>query len=209
MQQFTYESQYRSEKLETYEWDRVWIEHATQPERKRVLYIGDSISCGTLRIATAHTNETLLFDGFGSSKAVDNPFLVDAIKLFARQQQRRDAVLFNNGLHGWHLDSSTEFADYYEKVVCELKQEFNGTPFFIVLTTHVADAERNKLVIIRNEVARKVAEKYDLPVIDYYKPSSENSNLLSADGVHFVDDGYKLLAKTAVDAICEKIPGII
>ena len=37
-----------------------------------------------------------------------------SVKLFAQQESRRDAVVFNNGLHGWHLDDSTEYAEHYE-----------------------------------------------------------------------------------------------
>ena len=40
----------------------------------------------------------ILFDGFGSSKALDNPFLKEAVRLFGLQLPKIDLVLFNNGL---------------------------------------------------------------------------------------------------------------
>ena len=93
---------------ETYEWDNTWIEHADDSNRKRVLYIGDSISCGTRHIATNLTDCRILFDGFGTSKALDNPYFEDMLRLVAARESRRDAVLFNNGFHGFHLDDKTE-----------------------------------------------------------------------------------------------------
>ncbi len=201
---FTYEQNERKEKLETYEWDNLWIERATTPESTRVLYIGDSISCGTRRIATMRTNEKILFDGFGTSKAVDNPYFIDSVKIFAAQEERRDAVLFNNGLHGWHLCDETEYAVYYEKMVRFLMESFCDTPVFLVLTTHVSNEARDKRVVARNKIALEIAGKYNLHVIDLYSVTLENSSLLSNDGVHFVQEGYELIADTIIGEISSK-----
>ena len=112
MTDFTYAFKDRKERLETYEWDNVWWECADDCETPRVLYIGDSISCGTRRFATEATENTILFDGVGTSKAVDNPFFPELIRSFANQQGHRKVILFNNGLHGWHLDDETEFKEH-------------------------------------------------------------------------------------------------
>ena len=114
MSEFTYqEVTDKNEKYETYEWDNVWISHADELSRNRVLYIGDSISCGIRNIATRLSDEKILFDGFGTSKGIDNPFFKDSLKLFAAQESKREAVIFNNGLHGWHLDDEKEYKVYY------------------------------------------------------------------------------------------------
>ena len=185
---------------ETYEWDNTWIEHADKPERKRVLYIGDSISCGTRHIATNMTDCQILFDGFGTSKALDNPYFEDMLRLFAAQEGRRDAVLFNNGLHGFHLADETEYGDYYDKMVRFLVKEFQNTPIFILLTTHVADEAQNNRVLLRNQAARKVATTYNLPVIDLYAVSAAMPDQLT-DGVHFTETGYRALAKAIIEAL--------
>ena len=49
---FTFQSKRDANVLEMYEWDNTWWEQAPDTDRKRVLYIGDSISCGIRRIAT-------------------------------------------------------------------------------------------------------------------------------------------------------------
>lgn len=205
MSDFTYEKDDRKKALEKYEWDNVWIDNADDLSFKRVLYIGDSISCGTRRKATLSVNEEILFDGFGTSKAVDNPYFKDSLKLFGAQEGRRDAVIFNNGLHGFHLKDSTEYKECYEKMVKFLLEEFKGTPLFIVLTTHVADENRNERVILRNKAAMEIAEKYGLKTIDLYSVSLEHENLLQNDGVHFTDEGYEKLAAELVKSVKDVI----
>ena len=204
MTMFAYEEK---EQYETYEWDNVWIDHADDLSLKRVLYIGDSISCGMRHVATSLTENKILFDGFGTSKSLDNPYFKDAVKLFAKQESRRDAVIFNNGLHGWHLDDN-EYSYHYEEMLKFLLSEFKNTPIVIILTTHISNKERNKQVVSRNNVAKKLADKYGLPVIDLYTLSLEKAELLSSDGVHFVNEGYTLFAKTLIQSLLELLPDI-
>ena len=51
--EFTYETKNITKKLETLEWDNVWWEQTANVTTTRILYIGDSISCGTRRLITA------------------------------------------------------------------------------------------------------------------------------------------------------------
>lgn len=202
MSDFTYEREDNKAKLEKYEWDNLWIEHARNPEKKRVLYIGDSISCVARREATKKTKEEILFDGVGTSKGLDNPYFKDTIKLLAAQEVRRDAIMLNNGLHGFHLDDTTEYAEYYEDMVKFLLEEFPNTPLYIVLTTHII-GERDSRVKARNLAASKIAEKYSLPVIDLYSVSNDDA-LISDDGVHLTDEGYLKIADEIVKNITIK-----
>ena len=121
---FTYEFEDRASCLETYEWDNNWLEQTGDTDAKRVLYIGDSISCAVRRLSTAVAENAILFDGVATSKAVDNPYLFDTISLFADQQRGRSAVLFNSGLHGPHLDDATEYKHYYENILKLLLDKF-------------------------------------------------------------------------------------
>ena len=206
MSDFTYETKNTESKLETYEWDNVWWEQTGNKSSKRVLYIGDSISCGTRRAATAASSGKLLFDGFGTSKALDNPYFEPALKLFSDQQRKREAVIFNNGLHGWHL-SDEEYKSLYEKKIDFLISQFEGTPVFVVLTTAVlGDSDRYDRVIARNRIAEDIAAKKGCPIIDLFKVSEENAALHTNDGVHFNEAGYEGLAKEVVKRILEEIP---
>ena len=198
MSQYTYEHENKDTSLETYEWDNVWWEQPHKHDVPRVLYIGDSISCATRRIATSYSADKILFDGFGTSKALDNPFLFDSIRIFAKQQKHRDVILFNNGLHGWHLDDDIQYLHYYDKMLQFLLDEFKDTPIVIVLTTSVSDEEREKRVKERNKAALKAAARYGLPVIDLYSTSAEVAEFRTADGVHFNTEGYRKFAEKIV-----------
>ncbi len=203
MSELTYEYTDLRSRLETFEWDNTWIEHSENENAARLLHIGDSISVGTRGIGTGMGK--VLFDNFGTSRAVDNPYFKGAIHNFAAQLTKRNAVIFNNGLHGWHLDDETEYAEYYEDMVKFLIEEFKGTPLYIVLTTHVRDEERDLRVKKRNEAATAVANKYGLEIIDLYSASTSDPNFLSGDGVHLTADGYKALAETIIESISKNI----
>ena len=188
-------------KLETYEWDNCWIEKANDTSSKRVLYIGDSISCGTRSAANKMTAGEILFDGYGTSKALDNPYFFDSLMLFANQEKARDIIIFNNGLHGWHL-SEDEYAALYESFITKLIRNFPNIPIMSVLTTFVTNANyHNDRVIVRNEIANKIAKEKNLNIIDLYSVSEQNQNLHISDGVHFGEEGYKVLAQEVLKAI--------
>ena len=199
MSEFTYENKDTNFELETFEWDNVWLDHITYPTLPRVLYIGDSISCGTRRVATIASGEKLLFDGFGTSKALDNPYFKESLLLFARQQPHRNAIIINNGLHGWHINDGEEYKNLYKNMLEFLMENFKDTPLYIVTTTHVANPEREQRVIARNKMALELAKELNLGVIDFYALSAKNPELVGGDGVHFTPDGYKALAETLLE----------
>lgn len=200
MSDFTYEIGSQIAELETYEWDNVWWEQAPKQDATRVLYIGDSISCALRRKATAVSNDELLFDGFGTSKAVDNPYFLPSVKSFATQQRERRVVIFNNGLHGWHLTEEA-YGEHYKKLVTALKDEFSDSVIALVLTTAITDVERNERVKVRNEKVKEIAKELSLPIIDLNEVSAENISLISGDGVHFTDEGYNVMVEFLVDEV--------
>ena len=200
MSEFTYETMDTSRKLETYEWDNVWWEQTANQTAKRILYIGDSISCGTRRLITKLSDSEILCDGFGTSKALDNPYFQPSLELFMKQQQKCDGILFNNGLHGWHL-SDAEYEKYYEQMLLFLRKA--EKPIFLVLATDdLTSQRRNEFVKRRNEIAKALAQKYQLPIIDLYTVAINNAECHVPDGVHFNAMGYELLAKCILESIC-------
>lgn len=202
---FTYEEEDRIAGLETYEWDNVWWEQADDQVKARALYIGDSISCGIRRVATRLSGEKILFDGFGTSKAVDNEYFIDSVRLFGKQQRMREVVIFNNGLHGFHLSDAEEYKAYYENIVSFLMEEYKNTPLILALTTSVAGS-RNERVIVRNAAVREIAEKYKIPIVDLYAVSVEYVGLRCNDGAHFSAEGYEKLAEKLLEAIYKIVP---
>lgn len=198
MSDFTYEYEKRKTPLETYEWDNVWWEHTENTEADRILYIGDSISCATRKALNKKGAGRLVCDGFGTSKAVDNPYFADSVRIFAKQQGRRSVTLFNNGLHGFHL-SVEQYAEGVERMVSFLQTEFADTPLVLLLSTHVANGERDAEVCRRNEAVLAIAERHGLGVIDLYAVSLAHADLLSPDGVHFLPEGYDCFAEEILE----------
>ena len=198
MSDFTYETEKKTAKRENYEWDNVWWDTTGNVDSYRALYIGDSISCATRRIATAATEGKILFDGFGTSKALDNQYFIPTLRMFCEQEGHREVIFFNNGLHGWHL-SEDEYAEYYEKTVRFILNEYKGTPLAVVLTTFVVNSERNERVIARNEKACAIAEKYGLDVVDLYAVSQSVKEYIKPDGVHFSEEGSKAFAAALIE----------
>ena len=89
MSDFTYQSAPTKGKYETYEWDNIWWEQTGNEPAKRILYIGDSISCGTRHFITSLSESKVLCDGFGTSKALDNPYFKPSLELFMKQQSKK------------------------------------------------------------------------------------------------------------------------
>lgn len=201
----TYEFKGKKGKLETYEWDRVWWEQTSVEDKTRVFYIGDSISCATRECATKASNNTILFDGFGTSKSLDNPYFTKSLTLCMEQQGERKAILLNNGLHGWHLKDDTEYKEEYEKMINFLLKIDKSAQLILVLTTHVASEEEDERVQARNAVVIELAKKYCLPIIDLYSVSKAHEDLICEDGVHMLPEGYQLLAQELVKGVCENI----
>ena len=201
MSDFTYEFENKNTVLEKYEWDNTWLESTDVIDTPRILYIGDSISCATRRVVTSVAQGTVLVDGLGTSKAVDNPHFPSTIRVFAEQQATRAAILFNNGLHGWHLNDETEYKLWYQGILKFLLNEFEGTPIFLVLTTAVSDVERNKRVLARNKAVLELADENNLPVMDFYSITDSHRELISSDGVHLLEEGYELLAKQVLESL--------
>ena len=59
---FTYQDKPLSDRLEKYEWDRMWIEDTTDKTSKRILYIGASTSAKIFPHATEASGRSILFN---------------------------------------------------------------------------------------------------------------------------------------------------
>ena len=190
---------------ENIEWDNTWMEQTHNSTARRILYIGDSITVGTRGAANAKGAGKVVFDNFGTSKALDNPFFFDSLRLFAAQQPSRAAVFFNNGLHGWHL-SEEEYEQLYAHMLDKLISAFGEAPVVPMLTTFTTnEGFPNHRVQARNAIVTRLARERGLQVIDLYSVAEANREHLS-DGVHFDGEGYNALAETLLQAV-ERICG--
>ena len=202
---FTYQDKPLSDRLEKYEWDRMWIEDTTDKTSKRILYIGASTSAKIFPHATEASGRSIIFNSFATSKALDNPYYYPAVKSFIKQCNRRDAIILQNGLHGWHL-TEEEYGELYFELMRAIKEDFPGVPVFVALTTAVSESAFNShRVLPRNEQTRLAAERADVEVIDLYSVALENLELLSSDGLHFTEEGYRRLGIALYTFLHERI----
>ena len=212
MGRFTYEDvKPENQKLETYEWDNIWWEHAPDTEKKRVLIVGDSMTCGYRDVVNKVFDGEMFADGYGSSKAVDNPFLIPALDLMIAQSNC-SMILFNNGLHGFHL-SVEEYKKYYLKIIDHFREAYPDKKIVIILTTPTRekdnleniDKERTQNAIDRNKAAKEIAEKYGLGVIDLFSVLIDADYRLWRDIVHLTAAGNDILGKFVADYIKKNI----
>jgi len=171
----------------------------------RVMIIGDSISCGYRRMVTEATGGKCFADGIGTSKALDNHYYPKLIDYVIAQENGREVIQFNNGLHGQHL-SNAEYRRYYNMMVDYLLSKTER--LILALTTPARDTadlrrfgERNALVRARNEIVCEIAAEKGLAVNDFYGLTSEKPELWLADGIHFKEEGYRLLAAQTAELI--------
>lgn len=202
---FTYEFGECASRLETYEWDNIWWEKPGDISKKRVLIIGDSISCGYREFVNEKFNAEIYADGFGTSKALDNGAYEKALEYMAAQYSGYEAVQFNNGLHGWHL-SDEEYKMYYLKLVKLIKQLFPKARLIIALTTPARNREnpeemspRTERIIARNRAAKEIALFMGAKLNDLYSVLIDKQEVYRDDGVHLKEAGYRLLADSCVE----------
>lgn len=211
MNKDTYELQTISTALESYEWDDLWRIKANDLETDRLFLIGDSISRSVRNASAVLFEGEMHVDNLATSKGIDNPYFLPTIELAMKQEPNCKVIHFNNGLHGWHL-SEEDYYVHYDALIGELAKKYPDVKIIIGLTTPLRvqnDVEkidpRNERVIKRNEMALKIAEKYNLPVCDLYSVLSGTHEYHAVDGVHLKEPGCELLAKT----IAEKVRAVI
>jgi hypothetical protein len=185
-------------KLEKYEWESLWWEEPENKDKRHILYIGDSISRGTTPKINAF-GKNIAIDNFATSKAVDNPAFLKTLEVFATQNPGYTTVLFNNGLHGWHM-SVEEYEKHYETILKKILDLFSNVKPYVILSTFTK-TENNAMTILRNAAAKRIAEQYGVEVIDFYTLSERNADKICSDNVHFTNDGYELLAREILGKI--------
>ena len=204
---FTYERENTGSKLETYEWDNIWLEQAPMSDRPRVMIIGDSISCGYRRMVTEIAGGRFYADGIGTSKALDNEWYPRLIDYVLAQEPSTEMIQFNNGLHGWHL-SSEEYKYHYEKMVDFLLEKTDAKHLVLALTTPVRSMDdparfdaRNAEVSRRNQIVLEIAQNRGLAINDLYTLIEDRPHLWTSDGIHLTEEGYRILASRTAELI--------
>jgi len=182
--------------LEYAEWANFWYEDAPNKTAERVMLIGDSITNGYRRIVQEKLKDTgILVDMTVGSRGADNPALYAEIEyaIGSVNGYKYKAIHFNNGLHANHLT-----ADEYEHgmrycigLIRKLQPE---AVLILVTSTPFVSESDTTFVNERNDIVRKLAAEYNLPVNDLYTAIAGKSEYPQPDGVHFSAVGCEYLA---------------
>lgn len=189
--------------LEEYEWSNFWWDNRNMTA-KTVLLIGDSQTQG-IRPHFAQLCPQLRVDMLATSKCADNPDYIREIK-YMLEGYKYDVIFFSHGLHGWHLDIKA-----YENKCNEIIALLAETGARVIVESclpvalpgdeYILDADRNGIVNERNAVLKKLADERGLKYIDLYGEVIDLADIRSADGMHYTEDGYRILAKRPAEEI--------
>jgi len=197
--------------LERYEWCDLWWDETGEPDKPRVLLIGDSIAKGYYPFVRERLKAAAHVDRLTTSKSLDNPSLRYELDYFIRRHPefRYAAIHFNNGLHGKHL-SAAAYEEHYDRLIRYMAEQSDariipalttpvttkgaGTPFLL-------ERDVNGLVLERNRAVLSVAAKYVLEVHDLYVPMLGRSEYRAEDGVHYNERGQRAQAALVAEAI--------
>ena len=210
----TYEFEKNKESLlEKYEWDDIWVHDANEPQKERILFVGDSITRGMRKFANELLEKKgIVADQLATSKSVDNPYLLQLIDYVIAQNPTYKKINIMFGGHGFHLDKE-KYAVNYEKVIKYIVEKYPQIKFTLASFTPLTNrdnlneySKNNEVILERREVAKTVSKKYNLSFTDVYSviaKRDDKSEIYYIDGVHFKDEGYKIIAKTLVGALLD------
>ena len=201
-----------------------WTHYESWEGERKVLVIGDSIVWG------AHSYiEKMLPQGLGLTTVVsahgvnEEQFFKSVSMLATLNDSFYEAVYFNNGLHP-RGQSAQEYAENYERVVCDLIRAIPARKWILGLSTPISNIqtdtwdnttpitdqqklslkERNDLVLEYNEKVKEIAHRLDLPYYDAYA-AAQNMNDLKVDPYHYNHAGRKIIAEGICGAILKAI----
>ena len=178
--------------LEKYEWDDIWFDHATDTDSKRVVVFGDSISVNYRFPLVEALRGEFCVDNYGTSKAADNPFLKENMRL-VMAQQKHEIIYFCSG-HGTH-QTIVDYEKNVESLVQWLLAEYPEKKLIIagrIYSSYPPKQENNHQ---RSCALQRIAEKYSLPFDDLGALTLERPELLKEDKVHLNDQGSRLVAE--------------
>ncbi|MBQ9728860.1 MAG: hypothetical protein IJV85_04615 [Clostridia bacterium] len=189
-------------KKEYFEWIKSWCDKTTEKDLPRVLLVGDSITDGYQAKVRELLSGVCYVDYIATSYAIDSPMYVQLVKNFVKDSDYA-LVHFNHGLHGLHIPTRT-----YKSLMRKLSDwMLQRTKVVFALSTHVmAEGSKRssgrwmKIVRPRNKAVLSLAATKNCAVDDLFTVSTTLKER-TEDGVHFMPEGYAVLAAKVAESI--------
>jgi len=198
-------------KLEKNDWSNVWIEDANTDDKPRFLFVGDSITEGYYSRVKERLVDHYSLGRYTTSKFINNPDYRSELEIVL-QRYKFEVILLNNGLHGWGYEE----ADYQEglELLIQLLNQFSPEATIIwCQTTPIRQEENteyldilNQRVIARNQLANKIMNENNYPIIDLYQEMIGFPEYYRIDGFHFTDKGRTAQAEFISSFTLENYP---
>ena len=192
------------------EWLNFWFDNANEKRTDRILLIGDSVARDYRRPLAQLTKKPV--DFFATNTSISNDKFYETLDLFfSYKEYRQTKAHIQIGVHGIdgvekaiQSNSIEEYEKAYEKLVVYILKYIPDLT--VALTTSVVNQEHlsepnekiNNEIIKRNQVAKKIAEKYKLKVNDLY---SFMLNEPHRDWVHFPAEGSEKIARKVAEVM--------
>lgn len=139
-------------------------------------------------------------DNYGTSKAADNPFLEENMKL-NMAQQNHDVIYLCSG-HGTH-QTAEEYEQNVEKLVQWLLRDYPEKKLIMAGRIYSSYPPKEEKCKQRNESLARIAKRYDLPLDDLHELIFGRSELLKDDMVHLNESGQRIVAENVAATIRE------
>ena len=187
---------------ELYEWVRSWSDNAPNIDLPRILLIGDSITEGYSYVVREKLKGRYYVDCFATSYAVDSEIYQTLVNAYVKDNDYQ-IIHYNHGLHGKYM-TAKEYQEGVERCLKGIKSKI-----ILALTTETltegnvsVDESWKDKIEQRNQVLRSLAIKGGHGLNDLYSLSKKIAlEFRDTDGVHFTQEGYKLLAEQVVKSI--------
>ncbi len=189
------------ERYEPIEWTNTIFENQGQADKKRILVFGDSIMRDGVRNELKKLlGDSVYVDLYATSRSYESEFFDKEVGFFLNLC-KYDTVFITIGGHDMEMGADVFYKEY-EELYLKVKAIHKDARILLGTFTPIIEnnssniyKDSNSKVIERNECARKLAEKYELTLVDNYSVVDGKYELKVPDGVHFKEEGYKLMAE--------------
>lgn len=197
---------------EKIEWLDVWIPDTNSQGLPRVLLIGDSITRGYGKPVELLLKDKAYVARLATSKSLGDPALLEQVSLVLREH-KFDVIHFNNGMHGDGYRED-EYAAALPLLLTALRQGAPGAKLIFCTTTDVRERDhlekvlpKSERMVRRNALVVAFAKREKIAVNDLYAAISEHPEYHAADGVHFNEQGSRVLAAQVAAEILALMKG--
>lgn len=178
-------------------------------DKKQVMLLGDSLRMGYQPVVSRILDGKAVVSGPEENGRWAG-YTLNSLRFWIDDMPKPDIVHWNCGL--WDLGDDyelgrpfslpEEYESSVERTVIVINKLFPDAKLILATTmpTYYHSAES---VSAYNDIIRKVADKYNLPVNNLFPIVNENMSLIGEDKMHLTDEGYEIVGEKVAKAVSE------